>query len=500
MKSKIYFLRSIVFLFLLVTIILAGTGCKKELDINQNPNTPAYTDGTVDLVFPAAVLATVGKVGGDLTILGGIWSEYYTQAVGANQYITYDSYNIKNTDYIDNAPYDILFSDGLKNYKYVIDSSISQQNWNFYLMATVMNAYTAGVMVDLYDKMPYSQALEGAANLNPKFDDGYTIYQSLLSSIDSALSKDLTTSQGVVPNKVSDLVFGGNMSEWVQFANTLKLKFYLRMVNAQPAAAQAGIMSLYAGANSTTFLNTDASVTNFTNQPNQDNPFYEQNVRSLNTGSNLRASTTFVSWLVNYGDPRATTYFGSNNPTPTVDQGNFNGSTTVYGTAPVFVQSPTDPVIFISAAESYFLQSEADLRYLGAGHSQALYDTGVSRAFAATGNSAAPFIGIGPGHAYDSLYTLAPLQAIITQKWASFPVGCHAIEGFFERNRTGFPVSSPVYSTDPSYIPGQFVLSANSVLSPGLYPKRLVYPYDETSRNSNAPSLVPITTAVWWGL
>jgi hypothetical protein len=500
MKSKICFLRSINFLFFLATIIVIGSSCKKELDINQDPNNPSVQSGTVDLIFPTGVLATVGKVGGDLTILGGIWSEYYTQSVVAGQYKTYDSYDVKNTDAIVNAPYDILFSDGLKNYKYVIDNSRAQQNWNFYLMATVMNVYTTGIMVDLYDKMPYSQALQGTANLDPKFDDGYTIYESLLSSLDSALNKDLTTSQGVVPNKVSDLIFGGNMDKWEQFGNTLKLKLYLRMVNAKPAEAQTGITALFATATATTFLSTDASVTNFTDQPNKDNPFYEQNVRSLNTPDNLRASTTFVSWLVQYNDPRASTYFGSNNPTPTVDQGNSNGSSTVYGTAPVFVQSPTDPVIFISAAESAFLQSEADLRYLGAGHAQALYDSGVSRSFAATGNDASPFIGTGPGHAYDSLYTLAPLEAIITQKWASFPVGCHAIEGFFERNRTGFPRSSSVYSTDPSYIPGQFVLSPNSVLSPGLYPKRLVYPYDETSKNSNAPALVPITTPVWWGL
>ncbi|HMG81614.1 MAG TPA: SusD/RagB family nutrient-binding outer membrane lipoprotein [Ferruginibacter sp.] len=503
MKSKIFFLRSVSSLFLLTALVAIATSCKKDLDINTDPNVPGYNDASVALVLPAGELATTAKLGGDLAILGGIWSQYYTQSAVANQYKSYDAFDVKTTDVVDNSSYDILFSDGLKNYQYVIDSSKSQQNWSYYLMATVMKAYTTGILVDLYDKIPYSQALQGTANLNPAFDDGYTIYQSLISSIDTALGKDFTaptntpiTTPGYV---ASDLVFGGDISKWKQFANTLKLKFYLRMVNAHPSVASAGIISLFAAADSATFLSVDASVTNFTDVPNKDNPMYEQNIRSLNTPDNLRASVTLASWLAQYGDTRCLKYFGDSTANA-INQGDFNGTTPSYATADVFVEKPTDPVIFISAAESAFLQSEADLRYLGAGHAKELYDTGVARAFEAAGQANEIDSFILPGKPYDSLYTAAPLEAIITQKWLSFPIGCHEIEGFFERNRTGFPVSSPVYSTDPSYIPGEFVIGPNSVLSSGLYPKRLVYPYDETSRNTSAPALVPITTAVWWGL
>jgi len=69
----------------------------------------------------------------------------------------------------------------------------------------------------------------------------------------------------------------------------------------------------------------------------------------------------------------------------------------------------------------------------------------------------------------------------------------------FEKQRTGYPATSPVYSTDASYVPGQFVISKNSVLPPGALPRRLAYPDVEVSRNSNTPELVPITTPVWWG-
>ena len=88
------------------------------------------------------------------------------------------------------------------------------------------------------------------------------------------------------------------------------------------------------------------------------------------------------------------------------------------------------------------------------------------------------------------------LEAIIVQKWASFPKS-HAIEAFFERNRTGYPRTSAVYSTSGSYVPGQIVYSKNGITN-GLFPKRLIFPDLETSRNANAPADEPITTKVWW--
>ena len=486
---KMYNKKSLISVFLL-SILLMGVSCKKQLDVNQNPNVPTLSQGNVDLVFPAAVLATVGKVGGDLTILGGLWSQVFTQAALANQYRVLETYDVKSTDF--NASWDVLYSSGLKNYKYVIDQAKASQNWSYYLMGNVMNAYTTEILVDLYDQIPYFQALQGTATLQPKFDDGFTIYKDLIARIDTALKKDFTVSTNAVTS-TADLVFGGDVNQWIAFANTLKLKMYLRMVNAHPDLAQSGITSMInSGA---VFLTTDASVTNFTDVLDKDNPFYEQNQRSLNTPDNLRASTTMVKWLVANHDPRAIAYYGSASPL-SENQGDITGLG--YGAVPDFVQTPIDPVEFISLPESYFLQAEADARYMGGAKAQSLYNKGVMAAFAATSNDGSSFIaGV---YAYPTAGTLEQqIEAIVIQKWASFPHGCHMLEGFFEKNRTGYPSTSPVYSTDLSYVPGQFVISKNSVLGAGLMPKRLVFPFDETSLNSNAPALVPITTAVWWG-
>jgi hypothetical protein len=489
----------------LFVVILGGAGCKKQLNINQNPNFPSLSQGTPAEVFPVAVLATIASTGGNLAIVGGMWSQFFTQAALAQQYTDVDSYNLPNTDGFIQGPWSQMYVDGMKNYQYVIDQAAGQQDWNSYLMATVMKAYTAEVLVDLYSSMPFSEALQGATQLNPKFDSGAAIYDSLIAEINTALGKDFTANTNTNMGS-QDLVFGGNIANWIAFANTLELKMYLRMVNVNPSAAQAGVAALIGSG--ATFLGTstgDASITNFTNAPGLDNPLYEQNIRQLNTPVNLRASVTMLSWLNANNDPRVNAYY---TPTPGypitgINQGDFRSINSAYATAAVFTETPTDPVELISMAESYFLQAEADIRYNGGANTKSLYNLGVTAAFNYTGNDASSFIAAGGAYAWgaemENGLALTPLAQVMRQKWAASAYGCHGIESYFDFNRTGLPLQSAVYSTDPSYIPGQLVVVDNSVLGPGQMPKRLIYPYNEVSRNTNAPATVPITSPVWWG-
>jgi hypothetical protein len=489
----------------LASVLLMGAGCKKVLDINQNPSVPSADASTPAVVFPIGVLATTGYIGGDVEILGGMWSQYFTQSALAQQYTDVDSYNMPNTDGFVNGPWDNLFPTALENYQLVIQKAQANQDWTFNLLGTVMKCYTAEVMADLWDKMPYSQALNGQTMLNPQFDSGQTIYRLMIDSLESAKAKDFTATTNSTPSASQDPIFGSNSSteiaNWTAFANTLELKMYLRMVNANPTLAQQGVTNLLNS--NAPFLTQDAAFTNFTDNPGLENPFYEQNIRELNTNSNLRASYTYVSWLQANNDSRITYWFGSTTPN-SINQGDYHGGNPAYQTAAIFYQSPLDPVEYISLAESYFLQAEAAVRYNGGANAQSLYNAGVTAAFAEVGLDGSSYIA--PGGAYEwgkeveGGKTLTPIQQIMRQKWASFAYGCHAIEAWFDMNRTGFPIQSPVYSTDPSYVPGQVVVAKNSVLTAGDLPKRLVYPYDELSRNTNAPAVVPMTTPVWWAI
>ncbi|MFI5193335.1 MAG: SusD/RagB family nutrient-binding outer membrane lipoprotein [Chitinophagales bacterium] len=471
---------------------LVLTSCKKQFDINHDPNNPSTDEATPPLLFPAAIISTAAATGGELAIIGMLWSEFSTEDVSNSQYRNFDSYNVTNTDL--NTDYNLLYTAALNDLELIINKTRASGDWNYNLMATVMKAYTYEVLVDLYDQVPYSDALLGAANLQPTFDHGDSIYDMLLASLDTALGRDFTASTNSVPGS-EDYIFGGDIGKWKDFAHTLQLKMYLRMVNARPDEAKAGIMALYAAGAG--FLAEDAAITQWTDVPNKQNPFYAQNIFALNTSSNLKGSVTLISWLKRNADPRIVSYFGTNDPVG-IDQGNYLSTNPIYKTSAQFVQHATDPVQFISGPESYFMQAEARERCFGGDQSQALYNAGVEAAFAFYGFDASAFIAPGGAYEWPEGGTLDDkINAIITQKWASLP-GSHALEGWFERNRTGFPLSSSVYSTEIGYIPGQFVVSAASVIG-NAYPKRIVFPDAERSRNKNTPAQVPITTPVWWG-
>jgi hypothetical protein len=474
-----------------ITLLLLSVSCSKDwLDVNTDPNNPK--DATPALVFPAAVASTAGIVGGQFAIVGGIWSQYYTQSSGSNQYKTYDSYNILASTF--NNQFNELYSGALNDYKYVKDKAAAEQNWSYVLMATVMEAYTYQVLVDLFDQVPFREALQGEGNFAPHYDDGQLVYDSLIARIDYAMGLDFTASTSKDPG-TSDYLFGGNITSWLQFANTLKLKIYLRQCYARPAVAQAGIAAID---QTIGFLSENAWLNIFVDSPDKGNPMYEDNIRRLNTAVNLRASLTLLNYLQANTDPRANWFYAPvGGVLVGLAQGDFS-TTAPPANFSVFIQAATDPFYFISTAESYFLQAEAQLRGYLAGSAKTSYDAGVMAAFAQGGADGTAFLAPGGAYFYRTDTTMeAQLETIITQKWVSM-CGCHGLEAYLEHNRTRYPKETDLDVTDPSYIPGQFTRPVNAVTPNRSYPKRILFTDNERQRNKNTPTEVPITTPVWW--
>lgn len=476
---------------LISSIVLLSSSCSK-LDINRDPNNPGIEQATPEILFPAATMSSAGMIGGQLAIAGGIWAQYWTQSNNSSQYRDIEAYNLTSTSEVVNLPYSELYAGALQDYSLIQKQATAKADWKYNLMATVLKAYTFQVLADLYDKVPYAEAFQGQANLKPKFDDGYTVYKGLLTEINNALSKDYMS--GATPK--SDFVFGGDMDSWVAFANTLKLKMYLRMVNAKPAEAEAGVKALYSSG--ATFLEDNAGIVGvFVDVPNNSNPMYEFNIRRLNTTTNIRASVTLTSFLVQNSDPRVEDLFGTVAPSA-IHQGDYTATFAeqpTYANASVLVQKATDNVYFISKAESYFMQAEARERYYAGVGAKALYDQGVLAAFEQTSKDGTELLATE--YAYPTGTFDQKLETIIVQKWISFSNGSHALEGFFEQNRTGYPKTSAVYSTNANYVPGQFVYGRNGITG-GKFPERFPFPDDERSRNTNTPAEVPIFTKVWW--
>ncbi len=110
-------------------------------------------------------------------------------------------------------------------------------NREFYALggAKVIRVYVLMTMVDMYGNIPYSEALQGSANLNPKFDNSADIYKGLLAELDAAILvlKELNSQD----DEVQDLYYNSK-NQWITLANTIKLKMYC---NARLAGAELGL-------------------------------------------------------------------------------------------------------------------------------------------------------------------------------------------------------------------------------------------------------------------
>ena len=384
-------------IWLLGLLLLVSASCSDFLDTNTSPNEPSTAP--VELVFPAATGSAAYVIGGWYQILGGMWAQHWTQSTGASQYRNIDSYDLQN-DAFDDRQYGELYSGAINDLEYIRITAKKDQNWSYYLMATVIQSYTYQVLVDLYDKVPFTDALKGAeGNLTPAFDDGQAIYDSLIARIDYALGKDLAALTSQIPEN-DDVIFQGDLAKWVQFANTLKLKIYLRQSENRESVAQAGIQSLFTNPD---FLSEDASFKAFKDEVDNRNPVYETGVDRL--AGNITISRTLHSYLEDNLDPRtdAIMNYPDNSPSThnTLEQGNYNAATpTNISGLSTPTLAPLDPVFFISAAESYFLQAEAVARYGVSGDAADLYEAGIDASFARF-NTPDPSSVYGAGGVYE---------------------------------------------------------------------------------------------------
>ncbi|PIF59263.1 SusD/RagB family nutrient-binding outer membrane lipoprotein [Flavobacterium sp. 2] len=473
----------------LITALFLLVSCDETFDINRDPDLlpPGQSYATI---LPAGIAGVAGAQGSYYAIIGGFWSQFWTQNTTSNQYKDVDQYSIGTNDYQEGwrAMYDAL-----NDIKVVKAKALAEGNTKYYLIATILEVQASQVLTDLYDDIPYAES-NNPLILQPKFNTGKEAYDLMIADLKLALSKNLDASVGDTPAK-DDFIFNGDMTKWTKYGNTLLLKLHMRLTEVNPALAESGIKALInSGAK---FLDVDASMHNFEDADSKSNPLFESDRRQLNTTLNLKASTTMYSYLSENADPRIAKYYedGGTDKGKANNQGDFLNNASGLSTV---ILAPTTPAYFMSVEESYFLQAEALTRYYGGAGAKAAYDLGVIANFKKYSLSTDSILNVGGSYEFPSTGTTAQkIEAIITQKWiASFPG--NGYESFIEQNRTGYPIASTtIPQTSEDYVPGHFAVSVRSVIGKA-FPKRIVLPNLVKSRNPNAPALKAITLPVWW--
>ncbi|RLD69416.1 MAG: SusD/RagB family nutrient-binding outer membrane lipoprotein [Bacteroidetes bacterium] len=133
----------------------------------------------------------------------------------------------------------------LKNADLVV--SIAEEGENYHTgIAKVLKAYTMATLVDYFVDVPYTEALDGENNFNPRPDDGAAIYAAALTILDEAIADFNAGTPGGLPN---DYFYNNDATRWIKLANSIKLKMHLNMRLTNASASTTAINAIIASGN-----------------------------------------------------------------------------------------------------------------------------------------------------------------------------------------------------------------------------------------------------------
>lgn len=211
------------------------TSCNKLVEgINTDPNNP--TDADPNTMLTSVMVGNMNIQEGDLARFAGMWSGYFRGFT--QQYQSYHQYSVIARNFDDS--WRIIYSGVYKNIKLLKAKAREVNNRRMVGVVQVIEANLLGTTTALWGDIPYSEAADDRF-ANPKFDDQAGVYAAIQTLLDSAIVN--LNSSAFVSFAAQDIHFAGNMTRWIQTANTLKARYFMHTREYQKAltAAQTGI-------------------------------------------------------------------------------------------------------------------------------------------------------------------------------------------------------------------------------------------------------------------
>jgi len=166
----------------------------------------------------------------------------------------------------------------------------------------ILEVYSYQRLVDIFGNIPYTQALDIDATLNPSYDDGLTIYKDLVARLDKDIA-GLNT--GFKSFDKTDLYYDGDVAAWKVFAYSLKARLGITIADADPAFAQSTFEA--AAPNGFTSSDQNATLVYLKNPTSSTNPLWQSLVNSGR--DDFVPANTIVDMMHELNDPRITAYF-----------------------------------------------------------------------------------------------------------------------------------------------------------------------------------------------
>ncbi|MGJ1268706.1 SusD/RagB family nutrient-binding outer membrane lipoprotein [Sphingobacterium spiritivorum] len=500
MKSKNYILS---ILLTLVVSSLLFNSCNKNLDINQDPNNP--TEVPENLMLSALLSNFSYEVnGGEPTRFTVLWTKHLAGAIAGAHTGNY----LLNGGDVNNLWTSYSYTDVMNNAVLLKNQASANGNPNYSAIAKIILAWNLSIVTDLFGDVPYSEAFRGGEGIfKPKYDSQEDVYKSIQSLLDEAVVEAAATDNKLKPG-AEDLLYKGNMTNWIALAHTLKARFHLHLTNApgHTASAQAQLA----------LDELDKGAISLANQPKfqyfsttgAENPWYQYAIDGK-WANTTRPSQYYVNKLLASNDPRigyqitkvvaganvdpanVGKYIGVTNEAPENVIGN-------YSAIGAFYSAKDAPLYWLVYPEVEFIRAEAE--FLKA--NKAVNAT-VIAAYQKAIKASMDFYGVPAvdATAYIAANSLSPnsntaYNQIITEKYIANYL---MLEPYNDFRRTGYPnlpINNELYN-------GQTSLDQPPRLNQ--IPVRFPYPSAERLYNSNnIPSNIPVDPLkamiipVWW--
>lgn len=369
-----------------------------------------------------------------------------------------------------------------------------------FAIAQIIKIFSAQRVTDLYGPIPHSKYGEGGFNV--AYDSQESLYYSFFLELDEAILALQKFADQFPKGKLLekfDLVYGGDVSKWLKFANSLKLRIAMHLAYVQPSMAK---QKAEEAANNPVGLIT-ANADNATVKGiGVYNPL--QVISDVYEGD-ICMSANMESFLTGFKDPRISKYFKPSTQYPGIFRGIRNGIDIVSKSDRQNFSrlnaSLTTPIQWMTASEIHFLMAEGALRgwNMNGATAKELYERGITTSFEKEGAAGANIYiqdntatakaytdpinsdySISDGNEMLSTITIQwnendpfekKLERVITQKWiAIYPDGA---ESWTDFRRTGYPKIFPVA-----------VNYSNGNIDTQIQIRRLPFPLSEYNNNS----------------
>lgn len=486
-------------IFLGAACLLALSSC--DMDINENPNYPSSGDITATLQFPAAENYLAVVPGDAMFNDCGFFVQYWDQMPEANQYNTIAELNFDESSQLFDRSYRSLYAGALMDIDDIKSKTTNTENL---FACAVVRAQAFMYMVDAMSDAPYTEALQGSSNPNPKWDDGETIFKGILQELDDA--EAAIQSSDIFD--MNDPLLGGDIDKWKQYANLLRLRIYMRFIDGGIDASTytAKAKAIVAEDN---LPAEDVAFDVYSNADGQFNPWYDT---YYSLTHNHCAAYPLVSYMKTTSDPRIS--YAIQPATATNDYvGGFPGSkqmdwnSTLKNKDVSWIDESVAaamPIYLATVSEVYFLKAEVELRFNNnVAAAKTNYEAGVTADFNSRGIVGASTFLANAKTSFDAQATTSDkLNLLYMQRWVAFFYRNH-FEAWCEQRRTDVP-SKTSYTTQ-QVDNDNTIYTAGQLFSPGLnykgngdLCKRFPYPSTARQLNSNTPTAKTLADPVFW--